>query len=194
MANTDAPFGFAPNFNVAGGTPARTQGYRIAYNYATPLYSGDLVRSVGNDRDIERVAAGGSSRVLGVFAGCNYVNDAGDVVWAQFWPGVALADSAKIVEAYVYDDPNLELIAQISTIDAASIGAVFDITVGAGQPIYGRSTSSVDQGTVTNPKVRVVGLAQNIGGIFPSEYGAFAKVRCRYVEPELAMVGSAAAI
>lgn len=194
MPNTDAPFGFAPNISLAGGTPSRTSGYRVAADYATAIFSGDLVRSVGTDRNVEVVAAGGSSRVLGVFAGCQYVNDTGDVVWAQYWPGVALADTTKIVECYVYDDPALELTAQITTAAAADVGGVFDIVDNGGNPVTGRSGQEVNEALVTNPKVRVNGLAENIGGIFPSEYGAFAKVRLQYIEPERATLGTVTAV
>lgn len=186
MPNADAAFGFAPNVHVAGGTPARMNGYTIAADYATALYSGDVVRSAGNGRDIEIVPDGAGDRVLGVFAGCQYVDDAGDVKWLPYWPGIALADTNKVVECWVYDDPALEIIAQISTIDEASIGLLYGIdqTTNGGSAATGRSGAYVNQADTTNTKVRVIGLAENIGGIFPSEYGAFAKVRCQFVEHE----------
>lgn len=194
MPNADAPFGFRPNVNLAGGTPQRTGGYKIAFDYATALYSGDLVRSVGNDRQIEAVPNGTAARVLGVFAGCNYVDDSGDVKWLPYWPGVALADSAKIVEAYVYDDPALEFIAQITTLAAANVGEVYEINRGTGSAVTGRSGAFIDQAATTAPQVRVTGLAEAIGGIFPSEFGAFAKVRCTIVSHERATPGIATAI
>ena len=197
MPNVDAPFGFRPNINTAGGTPARMQGYNIAFDYATALYSGDLVQSVGNGREIQKAPDGTAVvRILGVFAGCQYVNDAGDVVWSQFWPGTALADSNKVVEAFVYDDPQLEFVAQITTVAAADVGAVYEIdqTTNTGNPVTGRSAAYIDQAAVTNPQVRVNGLFEGIGGIFPSEYGAFAKVRCTILVHERATGGIATAI
>jgi hypothetical protein len=140
------------------------------------------------------VIADAEVRVLGVFAGCHYVNDSGDVVWSQFWPGVALADLTKIVECWVYDDPSLELIAQIDTVADSEIGNVFDIVAGAGNPVTGRSGFTLNQADTTNPKVRITGLAPGIDGIVPSEYGAFAKVRCVLTNPERANVGSVALI
>lgn len=186
MANVDAPFGFRPNSHQAGGTPGRTAGYNVAYNYATALFSGDLVRSVGSGRDIEVVPDGTADRILGVFAGCQYVNDTGDIVWAQYWPGVALADSAKIVEAWVYDDPGMELIAQIekAAFVAADVGQAYQIITGTGNALTGRSGAIIDGDTVTTPQIRVEGLAEGVNGINPSEYGAFAKVRCRFVNHE----------
>lgn len=197
MPNTDAPFGFRPNINNAGGTPARMSGYNVAYNYATALYSGDLVQSVGNGREVALAPDGTAVvRVLGVFAGCQYVSDAGDVVWSQYWPGIALADSAKVVECYVYDDPQLEFVAQVSTAAAADIGAVYEIdqTTTGGNPVTGRSGAYIDQAATTNPQVRINGLFEGIGGIVPSEYGAFAKVRCTILVHERAAGGIATAI
>ncbi len=180
MANTDAPFGFRPNSHQAGGTPARVGGYNIAFDYATAIFSGQLVRSSGSAREIISVPDEADDFLLGIFAGCQYVNDANDIIWSQFWPGVALADSNTIVECWVYDDPQLEYIAQISTLLEADIGLLYaiDQTATPGNTRTGRSGAFIDHAVTSTPKVRITGLAENIGGIFPSEYGAFAKVRC----------------
>ncbi len=194
MANTNAPFGFRPNVHMAGGTPSRTQGYNIAFDYAVALFSGDLVRSTGSGREVEIVPDGTAARVLGVFAGCQYVNDDGDIIWSQRWPGVALADSAKIVEAWIYDDPGLEMIAQVTTIAAADIGLVFEWDNGTGSALTGRSGGFIDQAQTGVPQVRVTGLSPGIDGIVLSEFGAFAKVRCMFLSHERATVGTATAI
>ena len=196
MANTNAPFGFRPSLHQAGGTPSRLGGYNIAFDYAVALYSGDLVRSTGSDRNIEVVPEGLSAapRVLGVFAGCQYVNDSGDIVWLRYWPGVALADSTKIVEAWVYDDPGLEFTAQISTVAAINIGEVYEWVSGTGSATTGTSGGSIDQAATTAPQVKVTGLSPGTDGIVLSEYGAFAKVRCMFVSHERAMPGIATAI
>lgn len=197
MANANAPFGFRPNIHSAGGTPARMSEYTVAYNYATALYSGDLVQSAGSGRDVQKAPDGTAVvRVLGVFAGCQYVNDEGDIKWSQYWPGVALADATKVVKAFVYDDPQLELVAQISTLAVADVGLVFEIdqTTNPGSAATGRSAAFIDAAATANPQVRIVGLAEGIGGIFPSEYGAFAKVRCTLVSHERATPGLATAI
>jgi len=196
MPNVDAPFGFRPNINTAGGTPARMQGYEVAYDYATGLFSGDLVRSTGTGRNVEKVPDGTLARVLGVFAGCEYVNDSGDQVFSQYWPGIALADANKIVKCWVYDDPQLEFVAQITTLAAANVGEVYEIdaTTNSGNPVTGRSAAFIDQAATTAPQVRVTGLFEGIGGINPSEYGAFAKVRCTIVSHEKATPGIATAI
>lgn len=197
MANSDAPFGFRPNINLAGGTPNRSGGYNIAYDYATALFSGDLVQSVGDGRSIQKAPDGTAVvRMLGVFAGCNYVDDAGDIKWLPYWPGVALADSAKVVEAFVMDDPAAEFIAQVTTIAAADVGGVFELdqTTNAGSPVTGRSAGYIDLAATTNPQFRITGLAPGIDGISLSEYGAFAKVRCQILVHERASGTLATAI
>ncbi len=197
MANVDAPYGFRPNVSTAGGTPARLQEYNIAYDYAVALFSGDLVQSTGTGRNIQKAPDGSAVvRLLGVFAGCQYVNDSGDVIWLQYWPGVALADSNAVVKAYVYDDPQLEFNAQITTVAAADIGQVYEIdqTTNSGNTFNGQSAAFIDQAATTNPQVRVTGLFEGINGINPSEFGAFAKVRCTALVHERATGGIATAI
>ena len=194
MANTDAAFGFRPNVNLAGGTPARNGGYTIDAALASAIYSGDLVRSTGTGREITPVIADATVNVLGVFAGCQYVNDSGDIIWSPYWPGVALADVNKVVECWVYDDPNLELIAQATQLAEAEVGDIFDILAGAGDPATGRSGFEVNQADTVNPKVRVTGLAPGIDGIVLAEYGAFAKVRCTILTHERAPGALATAI
>lgn len=179
MANTDAAFGFRPNIHQAGGCPSRLGEYNIAYDYATAIFSGDLVRLVGSGRNIELVPDGTTARALGVFAGCQYVNDDGDVKWSQYWPGVALSDSDAVVTCWVYDDPGMEFIAQITTVAAADIGQAYEWQNGSGSTSTGRSAGYIDQAETGAPQIRVEGLAPGVDGISLSEYGANAKVRCR---------------
>jgi hypothetical protein len=194
MANVNAPFGFRPNTNIGGGTPARLGGYSIAFDYAVAMFSGDLVKSSGTGRDVTIVADDDTvERTLGIFAGCNYVNDSGDIVWLQYWPGIALADSAKLVECWVYDDPNLEYIAEMTTFAQTDVGLVFGYNIGTGNPVTGRSASEIDESDTTNLKLRIVGISEGIDGINQSETGAFAKVRCQVLSHERSRPGVATA-
>lgn len=188
MANTNAPFGFLPNNHQAGGTPQRLNAYEIADGYTSSIYSGDLVRSdaTAGGRTIELAAADTTTRLLGVFTGCSYTALNGDVVFSQYWPASTALKTGTVAEALVMDDPNVELIAEITTLAAGDVGAAFDFNVGTGSAVTGRSGAYIDEGDVTNPKLRVEGLAPQINGIFPSEIGAFAKVRCRILDHEKA--------
>jgi hypothetical protein len=165
-------------------------GYEIEDGETDGLFSGDLVRSdvTAGGRNIELASDGTTARILGVFAGCNYTADTGDVRWSQFWPAAQALATGTVAEAHVYDDPGVELIAQITTVAAGDIGQAYEIdqTTNAGSTITGRSAAFIDQAVQTASQIRVEGLAPQISGIFPSEYGAFAKVRCRIQEHEKA--------
>ena len=100
MANQDASFGLRP---VRTSISSQQQNrYRIASGYATAIFQGDLVAMVTGG-GIERVAAGGSGFILGVFNGCFYTDPTtGKPTFANSYPGgVAASD----IIANVIDDP-----------------------------------------------------------------------------------------
>ena len=71
MSNQDASFGLRP---VRTSISSQQQNrYRIASGYSTAIFQGDLVAMVTGG-GIERVAAGGSGLILGVFNGCFYTD------------------------------------------------------------------------------------------------------------------------
>jgi hypothetical protein len=186
MPNVDAPFGFNPNLHQAGGCPNRLAGYEIEDGEATAIFSGDLVEmdTTAGGRFIQKAADGTTARILGVFGGCNYTDDQGEPRWSQYWPAAQALLTGSVAEANIYDDPGMELIAQITTVAAVNVGQAYEIdqTTNPGSTSTGRSAAYIDQAATTNPNVRVEGLAPQINGIFPSEYGAFAKVSCRILE------------
>ena len=74
MANKDRAFGLRPVRKLSGDYYAGGQNkFTIASSYGTAIYQGDIVAAVtaGN---VERIAAGGSGYVLGVFNGCFYTD------------------------------------------------------------------------------------------------------------------------
>jgi hypothetical protein len=178
MPNTNAPHGLRPYNHQAGGTPARQAGYNVARDYATAIYSGDLVRLTGTGRNIEVVPNGTTARALGVFAGCSFVDASGDMRFLQYWPGVSLP-VGRVVEAFVFDDPNLEFVIQATTIALADVGAAFEYNRGSGSTVTGRSGGYLDAAATSVPQLRVEGLAPGIDGMNLSEIGAFARVRVR---------------
>ena len=114
MSNQDASFGLRP---VRTSISSQQQNrYRIASGYATAIFQGDLVAMVTGG-GIERVAAGGSGLILGVFNGCFYTDPTtGKPTFANSYPGgVAASD----IMANVIDDP----------------GATFEIQANAAMPI-----------------------------------------------------------
>lgn len=179
MPNSNTPQGLRPYHSVTGGVTSRVSAYNIAYNYAVALFGGDLVRSTGTAREIELTPDGTTARALGVFAGCRYIDNSGLIVFSPFWPGVALTDATTVVECYVYDDPFMEFTAQITTIAAADVGQAYEWQNGTGSARTGRSGGYIDRAQAGAPQLKVEGLAEGPDGMTMSDYGAFAKVRCR---------------
>jgi hypothetical protein len=123
MANYDAPFGLRPSRTSISSQQQNR--YRIASGYATAIFQGDLVAMVTGG-GIERVAAGGSGLILGVFNGCNYTDPTtGKPTWSNYYPGsVAAAD----IIADVIDDPNATFEVQANAaFPVADLAGNFDI-------------------------------------------------------------------
>lgn len=158
MANVDRPNGFTPIGSRSGGN-ITTKQFTIAYNYATAIYAGDAVILASG---LVNVAADDSSAILGVFAGCQYVNDAGDIKFSPYWPGVALADSTKVVKALVYVDPDILYEVQSDTGTAstvANVGVSYDIEKDhSGSATTGRSGMELDLSDTGTGQFTVVGL------------------------------------
>jgi hypothetical protein len=114
MSNQDASFGLRP---VRTSISSQQQNrYRIASGYATAIFQGDLVAMVTGG-GIERVAAGGSGLILGVFNGCFYTDPTtGKPTYSNSYPGSVAASD---IMANVIDDP----------------GATFEIQADAAMPI-----------------------------------------------------------
>ena len=123
MANQDASFGLRP---VRTSISSQQQNrYRIASGYATAIFQGDLVAMVTGG-GIERVAAGGSGLVLGVFNGCFYTDPTtGKPTFANSYPGgVAASD----IIATVIDSPDAVFEVQAdATFPVADLAGNFDI-------------------------------------------------------------------
>src|SRR5210317_1261980 len=103
MANKDASFGLRLSRSGNGSDLQNMQNkYRIASGYNTTIYQGDLV-AVVTGGGIERVAAGGSGLILGVFNGVNYTDSDGKPRWSNKWTAGTVASDA---EASVIDAPH----------------------------------------------------------------------------------------
>jgi hypothetical protein len=123
MSNQDASFGLRP---VRTSISSQQQNrYRIASSYGTAIFQGDLVAMVTGG-GIERVAAGGSGLILGVFNGCFYTDPTtGKPTYANSYPGgVAASD----IMANVIDDPGATFEVQAdAAFPVADLAGNFDI-------------------------------------------------------------------
>jgi len=183
MANLDAPNGFTPVRHQNGGVVRYDDSFTIPSGTAVNIFAGDMVRLTGTGRDIDVAAA--TEVLLGVFAGCQYVAANGDVVWANRWVDGTVTAGTQDAVAFVYTDPNIVYRAQCLTIAEADVGLAADIVAGAGNAATGISGFEVSSTFAATGQVLILGLAKEPSGIYPSEYGANAKVEVLINEGEL---------
>jgi len=105
MANQDAAFGMRPLRMIGGqafhGGQSR---YRIAANYGTNIFQGDMVAQVTGGT-VEVHADGGTVPIVGVFNGCRFTDPTtGKETFKNFYPA---STNASDIEAFIIDDPNV---------------------------------------------------------------------------------------
>ena len=107
MANSNVSFGLKP-INAMGGTnPGSTNMYFIASN-ASAIFQGSPVQAElsGGTVQVLGNATGDTKQILGVFAGCEYVdNTTKKLKFSNTWPGSGSADTNHDIKAFVYDNP-----------------------------------------------------------------------------------------
>ena len=147
MANNDAPFGLRP---VRTSSSQNQNRYRIANNYGTAIFQGDLVKVVTGG-GIERVTASpGTDLILGVFNGCFYTDPTTNKpTFSNHYPGSVAADD---IMANVIDDPNAMFEVQgDAAFPVADLMGNFNIVATAGDTTSGMSRVElgVSTGAVT---------------------------------------------
>jgi len=94
MANQDAAFGFRPTRSLVGGQ-IRTEEYKIANNYDTAVYTGQVVEAQAAG-GIEAAAAG-DTLVLGVFGGVFYTDPTtSKPTWKAYYPASTAAADLRL--------------------------------------------------------------------------------------------------
>lgn len=181
MANADAPFGFRPAMNGAGGTPGRLTEYQIASAYATAIGFGDAVK-LASDGTIQLATAG--DQIIGVFLGVKYTATDGSFVFKKNWVASTASLTGSTNTALVNDDPDAiyEVISDTSTTQT-SVGQFANLVASAVDS-NGVSTMSVVHGgaetqfqitkLITDRPVRNAAGNQGL-----SETGTFALVQVR---------------
>ena len=126
MANKDASFGMRP-VKMMGGSPwtGGTSRYRIAANYGTAIYTGDMVMQVTGGT-VEIHADGGTVPIVGVFMGCQYTDPtSGEQKFSAYYPA---STNASDIIAFIVDDPNVVFEIQADdTFPIADLYGNFDI-------------------------------------------------------------------
>jgi hypothetical protein len=181
MATTAAPYGLKP-VKRADGMPyaGATSQYLIdPAGEATNLFYGQVViigadgyiaLATGSGADLTTNSISGTTGVgaIGVFVGCEYTNDMGQTVQAQYYPSGAL--NAK---AYVVDDPNVLFQAQLDGTGAQTIIGTNTFFAAAqststGSTSTGNSTSALDATVQTAAAAfRVVAHVSPASDAFP---------------------------
>ena len=185
MATTAAPYGLKPVKRADGMAYAgATSQYLIdPAGEATNLFNGQVVH-IGADGYIALSTATGAdggtnafptgttlTGSLGVFVGCEYVNDQGQPTFAQYYPSGTSNGGA--IRAYVVDDPNVLFQVQADgAMDQSDIGAntffAAAQSTSTGNTATGNSTSAVDATTkTTTAAFRIVAAASPIGDAYP---------------------------
>ena len=104
MANKDASFGLKPVREMGGAPYSGGQSrYRIAANYDTNIFQGDLVMQVTGGV-VEIHADGGTVPIVGVFNGCMYTDPvSSEQIFSNYYPA---STNASDLIAFIHDDPN----------------------------------------------------------------------------------------
>ena len=164
MANKDASFGLKP-VKMMGGSPysGGQSRYRIAANYGTSIFQGDLVMQVTGG-GIEIHADGGTVPIDGVFNGCMYTDPTtSEQVFSNFYPA---STNASDIIAFVHDDPNTVFEIQADdTVPVADLFGNFDIVyTNSGSTTTGISGAELDVttgATTTNLPLKAIDISQD---------------------------------
>ena len=164
MANKDASFGLKP-VKMMGGSPysGGQSRYRIAANYGTSIFQGDLVMQVTGG-GIEIHADGGTVPIVGVFNGCMFTDPTtSEQVFSNYYPA---STNASDIIAFVHDDPNTVFEIQADdTFPVADLFGNFDIVyTNSGSTTTGISGAELDVttgATTTNLPLKAIDISQD---------------------------------
>lgn len=170
MSATAAPFGFRVAKHISGQSRATPYINGIQSGYATNLFRGAPVQLDATALGTV-TAATTSSSMVGIFAGCEYLDAFGRPNESSFWPASTVGTN---VIAYVYDDPANIYEAQTDgsgTNTAAAqqtwIGGQMNcVNPTAGSTFSGQSTAALAASSLTttgSAQFRVVSFAGTLG-------------------------------
>lgn len=143
MANVAEKYGLRPVRKLDGSPFINAQNrYRIASNYGTAIFQGDLVKPVAGG-GIERAVANTSDLVVGVFNGVYYTDPTTQKpTYKNYYPGSIVASD---IVANVIDDPSVVYsIDSDGAFAAADIFKNFAITNVTGNTLTGISKVQMD--------------------------------------------------
>ena len=165
MANTAEKYGLRPVRKLDGSPFINAQNrYRIAANYGTAIYQGDLVQPTAAG-GIEKHTGGTSNDVVGVFNGVFYTDPTTQKpTWKNYYPGTV---NANDIVATVIDDP--EVVYSIDSDGAFAIADIFQnfsVTDTTGNALTGISNAQLDystKGTSSLLVLQAIDISQETG-------------------------------
>lgn len=187
MSSTSAPFGFRPSYHNSG--QMRPKAYTIASAYAANIFSGDPVKLTDNGvvqlgtSDGTRTGTVDGISLLGIFAGCQYLDANGKPTISPFWPS---GTTGTEIVAWVYDDPETLFDVQYTnpssgTTVQTAVGEECDWSVASpgGSTRTGLSNCQLTAIQATSGQFQITGFAYSI---FDSITDAFVQVTVRINE------------
>jgi hypothetical protein len=178
MSSTSAPFGFRPSYHNSG--QMRPKAYVIASTYAANIFSGDPVKLTDNGviqlgtSDGTRSGTTDGITLLGIFAGCQYLDAGGKPTISPFWPSGATGTE---IVAWVYDDPETLYDVQYTNPSAGTtvqtaVGEECDWTVASpgGSTQTGLSSCQLTAIQSTSGQFQITGFAYNINDSLTDAY------------------------
>jgi hypothetical protein len=169
MATTAAPYGLKPVKRLDGApyAGATTEFLVDPTGNAANIYNGTIVYLSGGY--VTPATDAGSAAdplvsVAGVFVGCEYENDMGQIVHSQYYPANAVNAKAKVVT-----DPQVLFQAQSSgSIAATEVGIEvgLDGATQTGSTFTGNSTNSVGAANDAGASLTVVEIVSTAGDAY----------------------------
>jgi hypothetical protein len=172
MSSTSAPFGFRASYHNSG--QMRPKAYVIASTYAANIFSGDPVKLTDNGviqlgtSDGTRTGTTDGISLLGIFAGCQYLDSSGKPTISPYWPSGATGTE---ITAWVYDDPETLFDVQYTnpgtpgtTSVQSAVGEECDWTVASpgGSTSTGLSTTQIGAIQATSGQFQITGFGYEI--------------------------------
>ena len=172
MSSTSAPFGFRASYHNSG--QMRPKAYVIASTYAANIFSGDPVKLTDNGviqlgtSDGTRTGTTDGISLLGIFAGCQYLDSSGKPTISPYWPSGATGTE---ITAWVYDDPESLFDVQYTnpgtpgtTSVQSAVGEECDWTVASpgGSTSTGLSTTQIGAIQATSGQFQITGFGYEI--------------------------------
>jgi hypothetical protein len=180
MSSTSAPFGFRASFHNSG--QMRPKAYTVASTYAHNIFSGDPVKLT--DAGVIQLGTSDGTRdgttdgisLLGIFAGCQYLDASGKPTISPFWPS---GTTGTDIVAWVYDDPETLFDVQYtnpgtpgSTTVQTAVGEECDWTVASpgGSTRTGLSSTQLGVIQATSGQFQITGFGYSINDSLTDAY------------------------